>query len=60
MTRKTNASYSNGRKKKVLQLAKGFFGNKSKLFTYAKDAVFRAKKYQYADRRKKKSNFRSD
>ena len=32
--------------------AKGYFGNKSRLFRYAKDAVERAGKYAYRDRRK--------
>jgi large subunit ribosomal protein L20 len=59
MTRKTNAVYSKNRRAKILKEAKGFFGNKSKLFTYAKDAVFRAKKYQYFDRKKKKSILRN-
>ncbi len=46
------------RRKKILKSAKGYFGNKSRLFRYAKDAVERAGKYAYRDRRKKKSEFR--
>ena len=46
------------RHKKILKKAKGYFGNKSRLFRYAKDAVDRAEVYAYRDRRKKKTVFR--
>src|ERR1041384_6249707 len=46
------------RRKKVLKYAKGYFGNKSKLFRYAKEAVQHAWQYAYAARRKKKGDFR--
>ena len=39
MPRVTNAPASRKRRKKVLKYAKGYFGNKSKLFRYAKEAV---------------------
>lgn len=42
----------------MLKKAKGYFGNKSRLFRYAKDAVWRAGKFAYRDRRKKKTEFR--
>lgn len=58
MPRATNAPASRRRRKKVLNYAKGYFGNKSKLFRYAKEAVHHAWLYAYRDRRKKKSNFR--
>ena len=58
MARATNAPASRKRRKKVLKYAKGYFGNKSKLFRYAKDAVQHAWQYAYAARRKKKGDFR--
>ena len=39
MARATNSPASRKRRKKVLKYAKGYFGNKSKLFRYAKEAV---------------------
>jgi large subunit ribosomal protein L20 len=59
MARATNSPASRKRRKKVLKYAKGYFGNKSKLFRYAKEAVQHAWQYAYADRRKKKGNFRA-
>ncbi len=58
MTRVRNAVATKKRRKKVLKKAKGYFGNKSRLFRYAKDAVERAESYAYRDRRKKKTEFR--
>ena len=59
MPRVTNAPASRKRRKKVLKYARGYFGNKSKLFRYAKEAVQHAWQYAYRDRRKKKGEFRS-
>ena len=59
MARATNSPASRKRRKKVLKYAKGYFGNKSKLFRYAKDAVQHAWQYAYAARRKKKGDWRS-
>ena len=42
----------------MLKYAKGYFGNKSKLFRYAKEAVQHAWQYSYAARRKKKGDWR--
>jgi large subunit ribosomal protein L20 len=47
------------RRKKVLALAKGFTGPRSKLFRIANDTVARALKYAYRDRRTRKRDFRS-
>ena len=58
MPRATNAAASRRRRKKVLGYAKGYFGNKSKLFRYAKEAVQHAWQYAYAARRKKKGDRR--
>ena len=46
------------RKNKVMKLAKGFWGGRSKLWKAAKEAVERAQKYAYRDRRRKKGDFR--
>ncbi len=46
------------RRKKVLKLAKGFRGGRSKLFRTAADAVDKALMYSYRDRRVRKRDFR--
>src|SRR5512145_1101438 len=46
------------RKNKVMKLAKGYFGGRSKLWKAAKEATERAAKYAYRDRRRKKGEFR--
>ena len=46
------------RRKKVLKLAKGFRGGRSKLFRTAADAVDKALMYSYRDRRTRKRDFR--
>lgn len=46
------------RRKKVLKLAKGFRGGRSKLFRTAADAVDKALMYAYRDRRVRKREFR--
>jgi len=58
MARATNSPASRKRHKKVLKYARGYFGNKSKLFRYAKEAVQHAWQYAYIDRKKKKSDRR--
>lgn len=58
MARATNSPASRKRHKKTLKYAKGYFGNKSKLFRYAKDAVAHAWQYAYIARRKKKGDMR--
>lgn len=46
------------RRKKVLKLAKGFRGGRSKLFRTAADAVDKALMYAYRDRKVRKRDFR--
>ncbi|MDY0220025.1 MAG: 50S ribosomal protein L20 [Desulfobacterium sp.] len=46
------------RRNKVLKLAKGFRGGRSKLYRTAADAVDKALGYAYRDRRAKKRDFR--
>lgn len=47
------------RRKKILKQAKGYYGQRGKNHRIAKQAVERAGKYAYRDRRQKKRNFRS-
>lgn len=47
------------RRNKVLQLAKGYRGARSKLFRSATEAVDRALNYAFRDRRVKKRDFRA-
>jgi len=47
------------RRKKILKLAKGYQGGRSKLYRSAKEAVDRALNYAYRDRRTRKRDFRS-
>jgi len=49
---------SRQRHKKILKLAKGFRGSRSTLFKVANQAVMKALKYQYRDRRNKKRDLR--
>ena len=46
------------RRKKILKLAKGFRGQRSKLFRSAKNAVIKSLTYAYRDRRRRKRDFR--
>ncbi len=46
------------RRKKILARTKGYWGTKSKLHRSAKEAVERALKFAYRDRRAKKRDFR--
>jgi large subunit ribosomal protein L20 len=59
MPRATNSPASRKRHKKTLKYARGYFGSKSKLFRYAKDAVQHAWQYAYSARKKKKADRRS-
>jgi large subunit ribosomal protein L20 len=44
--------------KKVLKLAKGYFGSKHRIFKTAKEQVMKSMVYAYRDRRQTKRNFR--
>lgn len=48
------------RHKKWIKRAKGYRGRRSKIFKLAKEAVLKAGRYAYRDRRKKKTVFRSE
>jgi large subunit ribosomal protein L20 len=47
------------RRKKVLKRAKGYYGGRSKLHGVAMEAVEKADKYAYRDRKQRKREFRS-
>ncbi len=58
MARIKRATMTHKRRKKVLKLAKGYFGSKSKLFKTAKQAVMKSGNYAFAGRKMKKRDFR--
>jgi large subunit ribosomal protein L20 len=58
MARVKGAVRTRARHKKILKLAKGYFGAKSKLFRLANQAVMKSLVYAYRDRRAKKRDFR--
>ena len=59
MPRSVNSVASRARRKKIIKLAKGYFGRRKNVWTVAKDAVEKAMLYAYRDRKTKKRNFRS-
>lgn len=58
MARIKGALATRKRRNKVLKLAKGYWGGKSKLFKTAKEAVMKSGQYAYIGRRLKKRDFR--
>ncbi|MNI04543.1 50S ribosomal protein L20 [compost metagenome] len=46
------------RRKKIMKLAKGYFGSKHRLFKTAKEQVMKSLLYAYRDRRQRKRDFR--
>jgi large subunit ribosomal protein L20 len=58
MSRATRGVKARRRRNKVLKLAKGFRGGRSRLYRTAAEAVDRALVYAYRDRRTKKRDFR--
>lgn len=46
------------RRKRMLKLAKGFYGAKSRLYRSAKEAIEKALQYSYRDRKIRKRDFR--
>lgn len=59
MPRSTNAVPRKARRKRVLKLAKGYFGRRKNVWTIAKNAVEKGLQYSYIHRKQKKRNFRS-
>ena len=58
MSRVKRGNVLRKRHKKILKLAKGFKGARSRLFVVANQAVMKALKFQYRDRRNTKRMFR--
>ncbi|HSF17329.1 MAG TPA: 50S ribosomal protein L20 [Vicinamibacteria bacterium] len=58
MPRVRRGSNRRDRRRKVLKLAKGYRGTKSKLYRSAKESVDKALNYAYRDRRARKRDFR--
>jgi len=59
MPRSKNRVASRARRKKVMKLAKGYFGRRKNVWTVAKNAVEKGLSYAYRDRKVKKREFRS-
>ena len=58
MARVKGAVTTRARRNKVLKLAKGYWGSKSKHFKMAKQAVMKSGNYAFAGRKMKKRDFR--
>ncbi|HWJ77833.1 MAG TPA: 50S ribosomal protein L20 [Niallia sp.] len=58
MPRVKGGTVTRKRRKKVLKLAKGYFGSKHTLYKVANQQVMKSLMYAYRDRRQKKRDFR--
>ena len=58
MSRSVNGTVSRQRRKKVLKMAKGYRGARSRAFRKAREAVEHGLSYAYRDRRARKRTFR--
>jgi large subunit ribosomal protein L20 len=58
MPRVKRGVHARARRKKILKLAKGYRGGRSKLYKQALTSVYKALSYAYRDRRVKKREFR--
>ena len=58
MPRSTNSVASRARRKKVLKLAKGYYGSKHTLYRTANEQVMRSLRYAYRDRKQLKREMR--
>ena len=59
MPRATNNPAARARRKRVLKLAKGYWGRRKNVFSIAKNAVEKGLVYAYRDRKVKKRTFRA-
>ncbi|MBB6005103.1 MULTISPECIES: 50S ribosomal protein L20 [Arcicella] len=59
MPRSVNHVASRARRKKVLKLAKGFYGRGKNVWTVAKNKIEKGLQYAYRDRKVKKRDFRA-
>ncbi|WP_430784876.1 50S ribosomal protein L20 [Virgibacillus flavescens] len=58
MPRVKGGTVTRRRRKRVLKLAKGYYGSKHALFKTAKQQVMKSGQYAYRDRKQKKREFR--
>tara|TARA_R110000868_G_scaffold118225_4_gene313726 strand:+ start:826 stop:1170 length:345 start_codon:yes stop_codon:yes gene_type:complete len=58
MPRSVNTVASRARRKKVMKMAKGYFGRRKNVWTVSKNAVEKGLGYAYRDRKAKKREFR--
>ena len=58
MARVKNVAATRARRRKVLKMAKGYWGAKSKHFKMANQAVMKSLQYAYVGRKRKKRDFR--
>ncbi|AUJ26031.1 50S ribosomal protein L20 [Virgibacillus dokdonensis] len=58
MPRVKGGTVTRQRRKRVLKLAKGYYGSKRTLFKTAKQQVMKSGQYAYRDRKQKKRDFR--
>ncbi len=58
MARVKGALATRKRRKKILKLAKGYWGSKSRHFKMAKQAVMKSGNYAYIGRKQRKRDFR--
>jgi len=58
MPRATSGPLTHRRHKKMLKLAKGYWGGRRRAYKLAKDTVLRGLKFAYRDRRVRKRDFR--
>ena len=59
MARVKRGVIARARHKKIMKLAKGYYGARSRVFRVAKQAVIKAGQYAYRDRRQRKRQFRA-
>ncbi|MBD2716816.1 50S ribosomal protein L20 [Microvirga sp. STR05] len=59
MPRSVNHVASRHRRKKIMRLAKGYYGRRKNVWTVAKNAVEKGLLYAYRDRKVKKREFRA-
>src|ERR1700754_3991183 len=58
MPRSVNNVASRAKRKRIMKLARGFFGRKKNVWTVAKNAIEKGLVYAYRDRKQKKREFR--
>ena len=58
MPRSVNAVASRAKRKKILKMAKGYWGRKKNVWTVAKNQVEKGLQFAYRDRKAKKREFR--